>query len=42
MSEYLGERVKVELNLSNYASKAYLKMEQVLIHQNLLKSYSSS
>ena len=43
MSEHIpqrkpsGERVKVELGLSNYATKAYLKMQQVLIHQNLLK-----
>ena len=44
MSEYfpepksLGGRVKGELDLSNYATKADLKMQQVLIHQNLLKS----
>ena len=44
MSEYfpepktLGGRVKVELDLSNYATKTDLKMQQVLIHQNLLKS----
>ena len=43
MSEYtperksLGGRVKVELDLSNYARKTYLKMQPVLIHQNLLK-----
>ena len=43
MSEYfpepktLGGRVKVELDLSNYATKTDLKMQQVLIHQNLLK-----
>ena len=43
MSEYLsepkslGERVKVELDLSSYATKADLKTG-VLIHQNLLKS----
>ena len=43
MSEYfpepksLGGRVKDELDLSNYATKADLKMQQVLIHQNLLK-----
>ena len=35
--KYLEERVKVELDLSNYATKADLKMQQVLIHQNLLK-----
>ena len=33
----LGRRVKVELDLSNYATKADLKIQQVLIHQNLLK-----
>ena len=43
MSEYfpksksLGENVKVELDLSNYATKADLKMQQVLTHQILLK-----
>ena len=43
MSEYFpepkssGERVKVELDLSYYATKADLKMQKVLIHQNLLK-----
>ena len=30
-------RVKVELDLSNYATKADLKTLQVLVHQNLLK-----
>ena len=30
-------RVKVELGLCNYATKANLKIQQVLIHQNLLK-----
>ena len=44
MSEYFPEpkslegRVKVELDLSNYATKAeFKKMEQVSIHQNLVK-----
>ena len=43
MSEYfpkprtLRGNVKVELNLSNYAIKADLKMQQVLIHRDLLK-----
>ena len=43
MSEYfpnpnsLGVNVKVELDLSNYATKTDLKMQQVLIIQNLLK-----
>ena len=43
MSEYfpepksLGQKMKVELDLSNYATKADLKMQQVLIPQNLLK-----
>ena len=42
MSEYFlepkssGGRVKVELDLSNFATKADLKKQQVLIHQNLL------
>ena len=44
MSEYFpeskssGGRVKLELGLSNYATKADLEMEQALIHQNLLKT----
>ena len=44
MSEYfpelksLTERVKVELDLSNYATKASLKMQLVLIHQKLLST----
>ena len=33
----LGAKVKVELDLSNYATEADLKMQQVMIHQNLLK-----
>ena len=43
MSEYfpkpnsLGANAKVQLDLSNYATKTDLKMQQVLIHQNLLK-----
>ena len=43
MSEYfpkphsLGANVKVELYLSNYATKTDLKMQQELIHQILLK-----
>ena len=43
MSKYLpkpksfGRRVKVVLDLFNYAKKQILKMQQVLIHQNLLK-----
>ena len=42
MSEYfpkprpLGGNVKVQLDLSNYATKADLKKQQVLIHRNLL------
>ena len=43
MSEYfpepksLGRKVKVELDLSNYTTKADLKMQQELIHHLLLK-----
>ena len=43
MSEYFSEpkffeeRVKVEVDVSNYATKADLKMQKVLIHQSLLK-----
>ena len=43
MSEYspgpkiLGGEVKVELHWFNYATKQIYKMEQELIHQNLLK-----
>ena len=33
----LGANVKVELDLSNYATKADLKMEQELMHWILLK-----
>ena len=33
----LRRNVKVELDLSNYATKADSKNEQVLIHRNLLK-----
>ena len=33
----LGANVKVELDLSNYAAKADLKMQQLLIHRILLK-----
>ena len=33
----LGEKVKVELDLSTYATKADLKMQQELIHHLLLK-----
>ena len=31
------EKVKVELDLSNYATKADLKMQQALIHQKFAK-----
>ena len=43
MSEYFpepkssGRSVKFELDLSNYATKTDLKMQQMLIHQHLLK-----
>ena len=43
MSEYfakpksLGVNVKVELDLSNYATKTDSKMQQMLIHQILIK-----
>ena len=30
-------KIKVELDLSNYATKSDLKMQQVLVHRNLLK-----
>ena len=45
MSEYFPEpktlrgRVKVELDLSTFATKADLKMQQLLIYQNLLKGF---
>ena len=44
MSEYfpkpnsLGANVKVEVDLSNYATKQDLKMQQELIHHLLLKT----
>ena len=31
-SKYFGGKVKVELDLSDYATKADLKMQQMLIH----------
>ena len=43
MSEYFpepkssGQKVKIELDLFNYTTKQILKMQQVLIQQNLLK-----
>ena len=43
MSDYFAElkpsggRVKVELDLSNYAKKSGSKIQQVLIHQDLLE-----
>ena len=45
MSEYFSKRksfrgkVKVELDLSGYVTKADLKMQQMLIHQILLKNW---
>ena len=35
--KFFGANVKVELDLSNYATKEDLKMQQVLIHWILLK-----
>ena len=35
--KFFEERVKLELDLSNYGTKADLKKQQVLIHQNLIK-----
>ena len=34
---YPKREIKIDLNLSNYATKSDLKMEQVFIHQLLLK-----
>ena len=34
----LGKIVKVELDLSNFATKAEFKKPPVFIHQNLLKN----
>ena len=34
----LGANLKIELDLSNYATKADLKTQQVLIHRILLKN----
>ena len=36
-SKSSGARVKLELDLSNYATKRDFNMQQGLIHQNLLK-----
>ena len=33
----LGVRVKVDLDLPNYAAKTVFKLQQVLIHEKLLK-----
>ena len=38
ISSKTGASVKVELDLSNYAKKAYLKMQQELTHKRLLNS----
>ena len=35
--KYLGGRVKAELHLLNFATKANLKMQQMLIYQNFRK-----
>ena len=35
--KFLGDRVKVELNLFNCATKQILKTQQVLIHRILVK-----
>ena len=35
--KYLKKRVKIELDLFNYAIKADSKMQQLWIHQNFLK-----
>ena len=35
----LGGKVKVNLDLSNYATKVALKIQQMLIHQNLLGTF---
>ena len=35
--KYLGVNVKVELDLSNYATKTHLKMQHGLIYHFLLK-----
>ena len=33
----LGGRVKIDLELPNFAAETVFKLQQVLIHQNLLK-----
>ena len=35
--ECFGINIRFELDLSNYATKSYIKKQQVLIQQNLLK-----
>ena len=35
--ECFGRNVKVELDLSNYATISYFQKQQVVIHQNVLK-----
>ena len=36
-TRFSGGRVKIDLDLSNYATKLDLIMQQALIHQNFLK-----
>ena len=36
-NSYGQKKIKVELDLSNYATKFYLKMQQPKIHRSLLK-----
>ena len=36
---YVKNKIKVELSLSNHAARSEVKMQKVLIHQNLLKNF---
>ena len=36
---YVKNKIKDELSLSNHAARSEVKMQKVLIHQNLLKNF---
>ena len=36
---YVKSKIKAELSLSSHAARSEVKMQQVLIHQNLLKKF---
>ena len=36
---YVKSKIKAELSLSNHAARSEVKMQQVLVHQHLLKTF---